>query len=144
MKSISWNGIGIIKRHEGLRLKAYLCPANVWTIGYGHTGDVKPDQIITQSQADDLLVQDLMRFNKGVNELVKKEITQNQFDSLVSFSFNVGLGALGKSTLLKKVNRNPKDETIRDEFHKWVNAGGKRLAGLVKRREEEANLYFTT
>ena len=141
--TISKEGIALIKKYEGLRLKAYLCPANVWTIGYGHTGsDVYAGQVITEPQAEQLLISDLVKFDKGVRKRVFKELKQNQFDALVSFAFNVGLGALEKSRLLLKVNTNPNDPSIRTEFNKWVNAAGKKLPGLIKRREEEANLYF--
>ena len=137
-------GIELIKSFEGLYLKTYKCPAGIDTIGYGHTGiDVKPDMVITKEQAEDLLKKDLVFSEKQVSRLVTSDISQNQFDALVSFTFNLGSGALKKSTLLKKVNINPSDETIANEFSKWVLAGGKRLDGLVRRRKAEADLYFT-
>ena len=141
--TISKNGIALIKAHEGFRLKAYLCPANVWTIGYGHTGsDVYMGKVITEDEAENLLITDLIKFEKAVRNNVHKQLTQNQFDALVSFTFNLGEGNLKKSTLLRKVNQNPNDPSIEIEFKKWVNAAGKRLPGLVKRRAEEAELYF--
>lgn len=143
MKSISKAGIELIKAHEGLRLKAYRCPANVLTIGYGHTGeDVYEGKIITELEAENLLVADIVKFSRGVRNFVRSSINQNQFDSLVSFAYNVGLGNFRSSTLLKKVNKNPNDPSIDFEFKKWVWAKGKKLPGLIKRREEESNLYF--
>ena len=137
-------GIDLIKKYEGLRLKAYKCPAGVWTIGYGHTGaDVAEGLEITEERADELLLSDIAQFENHVNSVVKSTIKQNQFDALVSFAFNLGGLSIKNSTLLKRVNANPIDPAISDEFAKWVNAGGKRLAGLVKRRAEEAELYFS-
>ena len=105
---ITNEGINLIKKFEGLRLEAYLCPAGVWTIGYGHTKGVKKGQVITQLEADNLLKEDLSSFEKGVTSLIKSNINQNQFDSLVSFAFNLGLSNLKSSTLLKKENANTK------------------------------------
>ena len=138
---ITNEGINLIKEFEGLRLNAYLCPAGVWTIGYGHTKGVKKGQVITQLEADNLLKEDLSSFEKGVTSLIKSNINQNQFDSLVSFAFNLGLANLKSSTLLKKVNANPDDRTIVDEFIRWIYAGGKPLEGLKRRRQAEAYLY---
>ena len=140
---ITNEGINLIKKFEGLRLEAYLCPAGVWTIGYGHTKGVKKGQVITQLEADNLLKEDLSSFEKGVTSLIKSNINQNQFDSLVSFAFNLGLANLKSSTLLKKVNSNSNDRTIVDEFLKWIYAGGKPLEGLKRRRQAEAYLYFS-
>ena len=140
---ITNEGINLIKKFEGLRLAAYLCPAGVWTIGYGHTKGVKKGQVITQLEADNLLKEDLSSFEKGVTSLIKSNINQNQFDSLVSFAFNLGLANLKSSTLLKKVNANPNDITIVDEFIRWIYAGGKPLEGLKRRRQAEAYLYFS-
>ena len=142
-------GIQLIKSFEGCFLNAYLCPAKVWTIGYGNTKyqngtAVKQGDKITQQQAETLLSDILAEFSKGVSKLIKVELNDNQFSALVSFAFNLGLGALGKSTLLKKVNANPNDKTIEQEFQKWVNAGGKKLSGLVRRRASESKLYFNT
>ena len=140
---ITNEGIDLIKKFEGLRLEAYLCPAGVWTIGYGHTKGVKKGQVITQLEADNLLKEDLSSFEKGVTSLIKSNINQNQFDSLVSFAYNLGLSNLKRSTLLKKVNSNSNDRTIVDEFIKWIYAGGKPLEGLKRRRQAEAYLYFS-
>ena len=140
---ITNEGINLIKKFEGLRLDAYLCPAGVWTIGYGHIKGVEKGQVITQLEADNLLKEDLISFEKGVANLIKSNINQNQFSALVSFAFNLGLANFKNSTLLKKVNANPNDRTIVDEFIKWIYAGGKQLEGLKRRRQAEAYLYFT-
>lgn len=142
------NGKNLIKKHEGLRLTAYKCSAGVDTIGYGSTfyedgSKVKPGDKITLERANKLFDNTVSQFAKRVKELVKSDLTENQFAALVSFAFNVGIAALGRSTLLKKVNANPDDPTIRDEFMKWTKAGGRILRGLAKRREEEATLYFS-
>ena len=100
----SQNGINLIKKYEGCRLTAYKCPAGLWTIGYGHTKNVKSGQKITQKQAENFLKQDLKTFEKGVEKAVKVRLNQNQFDALVSFAYNCGLGALKTSTLLRKLN----------------------------------------
>ena len=138
--TIGEKGLELIKSFEGLRLRAYLCPAKVWTIGYGHTGDVRGGQVITQSQADDLLKQDLRRFEIAVRKLAKVPLTQNQFDALVSFAYNVGEAALSRSTLLRKLNAGDLAGT-KLEFAKWNKGGGKVLAGLTRRRADEANLF---
>jgi lysozyme len=132
--------IELVKKYEGCKLTAYQCPAKVWTIGYGHTGDVVPGQKITMATATKLLERDLMKFANGVLRLCNN-LNQCQFDALVSFAYNCGLGALEKSTLLKKVKANPLDPTIKDEFAKWNKVDGKPLLGLTKRRLEEYNLY---
>lgn len=138
---ISKECLEALKDFEGFRAEAYKCPAGVWTIGYGHTRGVKGGQKITEKQAEVLLEGDLILYEKYVSSLGLK-IKQNQFDSLVDFCFNLGTGSLGKSTLLRKVKQNPEDPSIRSEFEKWVNAGGKVLSGLVKRRKWEADHYF--
>jgi lysozyme len=141
-------GIPIIRKFEGLKLKAYLCPAGVWTIGYGNTfyengSKVQEGEKITLDRADKLLFFVVTKFEAEVKKLVKSSINDNQLGALTSFAFNVGAGNLGKSTLLKKVNANPNDVTIRDEFMRWTKAGGKVLNGLVTRRKAEADLYFS-
>ena len=141
-------GINMIKSFEGLRLKPYACPAGIPTIGYGNTfyengTKVKlSDPAITEERATELLKNSLISFEKYVDSYCIDTITQNQFDALVSFCYNVGPGNLKKSSLLKKVNANPNDETIRDAFMKWITGGGKVLKGLVRRRTAEADLYF--
>lgn len=133
-------GLNLIKDFEGCRLKAYLCPAGVWTIGYGHTQGVKPDMVINQLQAERFLRQDLKRFEDAVIALVKVPITLNQFSALVSFAYNVGTGALYDSTLLRKLNK--KDyKGAANEFLRWNKAGGKVLPGLTKRRLAEKDLF---
>lgn len=135
-------GIDLIKRHEGLRLEAYKCPAGVWTIGYGHTQGVHEGQKIDAKEAERLLGNDLVRFETGVRNLVG-DLAPHKIDALVSFAFNVGLNAFAGSTLCRKVKANPDDKTIAEEFSRWVYAGGKKLAGLVRRRQEEARMYFS-
>ena len=141
-------GITIIKKFEGLRLTSYLCPAGVWTIGYGSTfyengSKVQEGEKITIDRADGLLINTVHLFEKSVKGLVKSSINENQLGALTSFAFNLGVGNFKASTLLKKVNKNPSDPMIRDEFMKWNKAGGKVLNGLTRRREAEANLYFS-
>lgn len=140
-------GIAIIKKYEGLRLKSYLCPSQIWTIGYGATfyennSRVQPNETITIDRADRLLLMQVKLFTDEVKRVVKSNINDNQLGALVSFCFNVGGAAFGRSTLCRKVNANPNDPTIRDEFMRWTRGGGKVLPGLVKRRQEEANLYY--
>jgi len=140
--NISENGINLIKQFEGCKLKAYRCPAGVLTIGYGHTGsDVKEFTIISQGQAEKLLKMDLIIHCNNVAKLVKVPLNQNRFDALVSFEFNVGFGNFSKSTLLKKLNKGDYIGASR-EFDKWVFANKKKLAGLVKRRQAEKELFL--
>lgn len=134
-------GIALIKSFEGLKLKAYKCPAGIWTIGYGHTKGVKEGQVITEDQADKFLTEDLFDAEMAVNEQ-SLSLTQNQFDALVSFTYNLGSGNFQKSTLLKKTKANANDPTIKEEFAKWNKAGGVVLSGLTRRRAAESNLYF--
>ena len=139
---ISEKGINLIKRFEGLRLGAYLDSVDVPTIGYGHTRGVKLGQTITQEQADALLEEDIHEFELAIQRLVHVNLTQNQFDALVSFTFNLGIGSLKQSTLLKKLNAG--DITgAANEFNRWTYAGGKKLTGLVKRRSAERLLFIT-
>ena len=141
-------GIQLIKTFEGCLLNAYLCPAKVWTIGYGSTHylngtPVKQGDKITQKEAETLLSDTLNEFSHNVSKLIKSNLNDNQFSALVSFAFNLGVGNLSKSTLLKKVNINPNDATIGIEFMKWNKAGGKVLNGLTKRRKAESDLYLS-
>ena len=126
---------------EGCKLTAYKCPAGVWTIGVGHTKGVKQGQKITEAQTISLLKGDLLPCENYVNNLGVCK-TQGQFDALVDFCFNLGTGALGRSTLLKFIRQGKAEQYIRGEFAKWVKSGGKTLAGLVKRRAWEADRYF--
>lgn len=134
-------GIALIKESEHLELTAYLCPAGVWTVGYGHTVGVKKSDRITEAQAEKLLVDDLAIYEAGVQSVVKVPLTQGQFDALVSFALNAGVGALRGSTLLKKLNAGD-IEGAANEFGRWVNGGGKKLKGLVIRREKERELFL--
>lgn len=139
---INDKGLQIIKDFEGCKLTSYLCPAGVWTIGYGHTTNVKPGMTITSADAERLLRQDLIRFENAVTQLVKVSVTPNQFSALVSFAYNVGVGALKNSTLLRKLNgKNYRGAA--DEFLRWNKANGKVLPGLTKRRIAERDLFLS-
>lgn len=132
----------LIRQFEGLRLTAYKCPAGVWTIGYGHTSGVVPGMTITKEQAEEFLRQDIA----SAENIVSVEclsLRQYQFDAMVSFVFNVGSGNFRKSTLLKKIKANPDDNSIMDEFLRWVYSKGVVLSGLQKRRLAEMRLYFS-
>ena len=135
-------GIALLKEFEGLRLKAYQCPGGVWTIGYGHTAGVKPGMLITKAQAEEYLKADLIAFERYLNGL-GLALNQNQFDALVSFIYNVGTGNFSSSTLLRKVRANPQDNSIMDEFLRWVYSKGRVLPGLQRRRLAEMKLYFS-
>ena len=135
-------GIALIKEFEGLRLKAYKCPGGVWTIGYGHTAGVKSGMVITEAQAEEYLKADLIAFERYLNGL-GLALNQNQFDALVSFIYNVGTGNFSNSTLLRKVRANPQDNSIMDEFLRWVYSKGRVLPGLQRRRLAEMKLYFS-
>jgi len=133
-------GINLIKEFEGIKLKSYRCPAGVLTIGYGHTGDVYEDQIIDLDEAEEILKQDLEKFEDAVSDAVIETLNQNQFDALVSFTYNLGAGALRKSTLLKLLNQNKHAEAA-EQFLRWNKAGGMVLAGLTRRRLAEKELF---
>lgn len=141
---ISDEGFRLIQIMEGCKLKPYKCPANKWTVGFGHTQIAgvlaKAKIFLTQEQADKLLLYDLEDSENAVRRLVKVELTQGEFDALVSFTFNLGEGRLGSSTLLAKLNAGDK-EGAAAEFTKWVMAGQAKLPGLVKRREAEQALF---
>ncbi|MCM1311124.1 MAG: lysozyme [Bacteroides sp.] len=138
--------LNLIMKHEGLRLKAYRCPAGVWTIGYGHTGnDVYPGQSITVEEARELLRRDVIALRSQLDDLCQLtgvELSGNRIAALLSFAYNVGFRALRRSTLWLKVVINQDEPSIADEFARWKYAGGKMMSGLVKRRAEEAALYF--
>lgn len=136
----SERGIELIKKHEGLRLNAYLCPAGVWTIGYGTTSGVEKGDKITKEQAESLLRNDLEVFENAVTMAVRVPITQNQFDALVSFAYNVGTGALRSSTLMRMLNAGDYAGAAA-QFKRWNKADGKELPGLTKRRADEAILF---
>jgi len=143
------HGYKLITDFEGLYLKPYLCPAKIPTIGFGNTyypdgTKVKmTDKQITEKQAFEMFKVIADKYAVNVSKYIKKPITQNQFNALVSFAYNVGMGNFSKSTLLLKVNNDPNDVTISKEFMKWNKAGGKVLKGLTNRRNYEANIYFT-
>lgn len=141
------NGLNLIKEKEGLRLKPYLCSAGVATIGYGSTmyADGRKvtlkDAAISEKQALELLANTLGKYEKAVNDYVKVQLTQNEFDALVSFTYNLGAGNLLSSTLLKKINAGDKAGAA-NQFDVWNKAGGKVLEGLVKRRAAEKDLFL--
>lgn len=136
----SRQGLLLIKDFEGLRLGAYKCPAGVWTIGYGHVKGVRQGQAISVEQANDYLVEDIGPIERQLNNL-GVNFRQEQFDALVSWIFNLGWGNFKSSTLFKRIKADASDENIAYEIVKWVNAGGKPLVGLKKRRISEANMF---
>jgi lysozyme len=155
---ISKNGMDLIKKFEGVRLRPYRCPAGLWTIGVGSV--MYPEQLrmkmpermkfclkpehfrdFTEEEVDELFRHDLARFERGVSRLINVELEQSKFDALVSFAFNVGLGNLQASTLRSKINRGDIDGAA-NEFPKWRRAGGKILKGLVRRRQAEQILFL--
>lgn len=133
--------IGIIKKHEGLRLEAYMPTKNdVWTIGYGHTHTAKQGMVITEAQAEGLLRKDVAWVEGAINRLVVVPLTQNQFDALASLVFNIGEGGFATSTLLRLLNS--KDyEGAANQFHRWNKQKGVALKGLTNRRKEEMELF---
>jgi lysozyme len=138
--NLSDAGLDLIKRFEGLSLKAYLCPARVWTIGYGTTRGVRPGQVISEAEAEAMLRADVARFAQGVSERIQVPVTQGMFDALVSFAYNVGLAAFGKSTLLRLLNESRYDLAAQ-QFARWNKAGGRVLPGLTKRRAAERDHF---
>ena len=157
---VSEKAIRMICHHEGIKLRPYRCPALLWTVGVGHVIDPSHaavkyedrknlpipdgwDRVLSMGEVDSILAQDLGRFERGVLRLCPAAIDrQGVFDSLVSFSFNVGLGNLQRSGLRMKTNRGDFDEAA-DEFLKWTKAAGKVLPGLVKRRKDERAMYLS-
>ena len=137
---ISQEGLSLIKKFEGLRLKAYKCSANVLTIGYGHTGGVKETDKITLEEADSLLEKDIAKFEEYVSDNVIVKLNQSQFDALVAWTFNLGPGNLRESTMLKRLN-NQEYKSVPFEMRRWNKAGGKTLDGLIRRREAESLLF---
>ncbi|MAK80511.1 MAG: hypothetical protein CMJ17_01315 [Phenylobacterium sp.] len=136
----SQEGKALIKKFEGCELKAYLCPAQVWTIGYGHTAGVSEGDVCTQEDADRMLAEDLEEFEGYVREAVDVPLEQNEFDALVAWTYNLGPGNLRSSTMLKKLN-DSKFEEVPSEIRRWNKSGGEVLDGLVRRREAEALLF---
>jgi lysozyme len=142
MMQASEKGLDLIRKYEGLRLVAYVCPGGKLTIGYGHTGpDVTMGKKIDEEEADALLLKDVQRFENAINGMVTVALSQGMFDALISFSFNLGAGSLKSSTLLKKLNADDRKGAA-DEFLKWNKAKGKVLAGLAARRESERELFL--
>ncbi|WP_139412835.1 lysozyme [Bartonella mastomydis] len=145
MRKISTEGLALIKQWEGLRLKAYEDSGGIWTIGYGHTSaagapSVHKGMQITEKEAEEILRRDLKDCEAAVEKAVTVPLSDEQFAALVSFSYNVGITAFRKSTLLKKLN-NGEYEAVPTELQKWTRVGGKRIQGLVNRRAAEAGLW---
>ena len=141
------NGVLLIEQFEGFRAKMYKDAVGLPTIGFGNLIDSEDEkhlltETITKEQAEVLLRKELVMIENKLKLMVTKPLSQNQYDALVSFAYNLGINNLKSSTLLKKVNINPSDKTIDKEFMKWVHAGGKVLKGLEIRRTAEADLYF--
>ena len=137
---ISKNGLDLIKQFESLQLKAYKCSANVWTIGYGHTKNVKEGDRISQDQANCFLMQDLYSVERAIIRLVKVKLNQNQFDALCSLIFNIGISAFNKSTLLAKLNTGDYVGAA-EQFRRWNKVNNVVMAGLVRRRQAEEDLF---
>ena len=137
---ISKNGLDLIKHFESLQLKAYKCSANVWTIGYGHTKNVKEGDRICEDQANCFLMQDLYSVERAIIRLVKVKLNQNQFDALCSLIFNIGISAFNKSTLLAKLN-NGDYVGAAEQFRRWNKVNNVVMAGLVRRRQAEEDLF---
>jgi lysozyme len=140
-------GTVLLHHFEGLKLKAYKCPADVWTIGYGNTfyeggSKVKQGDTVTKERAIELFNSVTTSFAIQITGTIRASLNENQFSSLVSFAYNVGVANFNKSTLLKKINIDKNDPTIFAEFLRWDKAAGKVLAGLKIRRQAEAKLYF--
>lgn len=140
----------IIKQFEGFRGKPYLCPAQIPTIGFGNTTYENGNKVTLKDPAIDIVRAEVLlqshvqkQIIPQLNKLVKKELNDNQLSAIVSFCYNLGTGNFGSSTLLKKINSNPSDSSIRTEFMKWNKANGRELPGLTKRRQAEADLYFS-
>ncbi len=146
MMRVNAGGLALIKASEGFRAKAYLCPANVWTIGYGHTAmagppDVVKGHIMTQAEAEEVLGRDVTQFANQIAPLIRTRLNDNQFSALVSFAYNVGVGGFRSSSVLRAVNAGDFAAVPR-RLQLWVKAGGRVLPGLVKRRASEAQLFM--
>jgi lysozyme len=133
--------IDLVKSFEGFKAQAYKCPAGVWTVGYGTTENVHPGDVVNEQEAEELLLNDLMEASKAVDDLVDVQITQNQYDALTSFIYNVGREAFRNSTLLKLMNAGKGVHECGTQFLRWNRAGGKVLPGLSRRRSAEAVLF---
>ena len=137
---ISAEGLDLIKHFEGLELEAYKCPAGVWTIGYGHTKDVQEGDTWSESHADHMLEVEMEEYENYIHDLVTCPLSQNQFDALVSWVYNLGSSNLQASTLLKRLNAGDYPD-VPNQIKRWNKAGGKVLEGLVRRREAEASMF---
>jgi lysozyme len=137
---ISNIGIDLIKQFEGCETEAYKCPAGVWTIGYGHIKGVQEGDVITETQAHEMLVEELKEYESYILNAVEVDLNQNQFDAMVSWVYNLGPTNLKSSTLLQELNSKNYNAAAQ-EITKWNKAGGKVLTGLVRRREAEASLF---
>ncbi len=137
---ISAEGLSLIKKFEGCELEAYKCSAGVWTIGYGHTKGVEEGMTITKDQAEEMLLEELVEYEKAVEEAVHNQLDQCMFDALVSWTYNLGPTNLNSSTMLKVLNAGEYDE-VPAQIKRWNKAGGKVLEGLIRRREAEALLF---
>ena len=145
-RQISQHGLAKLKQWEGLKTKAYKDSGGVWTIGYGHTavaGEPKPraGMVIIAAEAESILLKDLTQYEAAIENNVKVKLNDNQFAALVSFAFNVGIGAFKNSTLLKKLNQG-NFNAVPTELMKWTKAGGKKIQGLVNRRRAEGYLWM--
>ncbi len=138
--NISQEGLGLIKKFEGCELEAYVCAAGVWTIGYGSTKGVKEGDKISQEEADKLLLHEMDEYEGYITDNVTVDLKQNQFDSLVSWVFNLGPTNLKASTMLKVLNLG-NFEGVPEQMKRWNKANGKTLDGLIRRREAEALLF---
>jgi len=137
---ISKNGLDLIKHFEGCELEAYKCPAGVWTIGYGHIKTAVEGMTITQHQADEMLIEEMNEYEGYINNSVRVDLTQNQFDAMVSWVYNLGNGNLNTSTLLKVLNSGDY-AGVPEQILRWNKAGGRVLEGLTRRRQAEADLF---
>jgi len=137
---ISQEGIALIKKFEGCKLEAYKCPAGVWTIGYGHTKDVKEGDRINKDEANYLLEEEMEEYEKYINNMVEVDLNQSQFDSLCAWIYNLGPTNFGNSTLRKVLNEGKYDE-VPQQIKRWNKSNGEVLNGLIKRREAEALLF---
>lgn len=135
-------GLALVKEFEGCKLVAYQDIVGVWTIGYGETKNVHPGMVITQAQADQMVEDRYDEFEAGVLKLLTVEVTQNQLGALTSFAYNLGLGSLAGSTLLKLVNAHSPASVVAPQFARWNQAGGKPVDGLTRRRAAEAALFL--
>jgi len=137
---ISQEGLALIKKFEGCELEAYKCPASVWTIGYGHTKDVKEGDKINKDEANYLLQEEMIEFESYIDDMVEVELNQSQYDALCAWVYNLGPSNLGSSTLLKVLNEG-KYEEVPQQIKRWNKANGEVLTGLIRRREAEALLF---